>query len=194
MGDGVGYHRDIYVGMVAEELAKQGYYDMEKEMFAFIGQLGDNEFAYFFDNEWNCAMTCLQLLEQGASVTPYRSKVILYCTEQEYAEKSTAVKEELKKTLQSQWNRGEIFAFHNSKDVLTNLCMAPGETLWSGFVYVNGTKCYSNAYLPTTLKKWFALSAECENPGDILTKKYVSSEKPVMVIKEEMKKLLLGNE
>ena len=194
MGDGVGYHRDIYVGMVAEELAKQGYYDKEKDVFAFIGQLGERKLVYYFDDEWTCAITCLHLLEQGASVMPYRSKTFSYCTEQECVEKTAIAKEELKAMLQSQWNRDETLTFSNTKDVLSSNHVTQNEILWSGFAYAEGKKCYSNAYLPATLKKWFALSAEGEKPGEIMTKIYTNSEKTVMMIKEEMKKLLLEND
>jgi|GEM_PF-2649299 hypothetical protein len=67
------YHRDIYSGMVASELAKAGYFGDEYRLYGFL---------YWIDNEKNfitaekdeeCAKAYADLIERGALVTPYIS-------------------------------------------------------------------------------------------------------------------------
>ena len=58
-------HRDIYVGMVAEEMAQSGYYGEDVTLYGFLanGELNS------FDDEQECAETYLLALAAGAEIS-----------------------------------------------------------------------------------------------------------------------------
>lgn len=68
-------HRDIFVGMVAEELAKDGYFGEEVNMYAFYVWHGEMH-TVFFENEDECVREMLILAMKGALVSEY----VLYKT------------------------------------------------------------------------------------------------------------------
>lgn len=55
-------HRDIYVGMVAEEMAQSGYYGEDVTLYGFLA----NGELHSFDDEQECAETYLLALAAGA--------------------------------------------------------------------------------------------------------------------------------
>lgn len=63
-------HRDIFVGMVAEELAKDGYFGEEVNLYAFYAWDGKIR-TLFFENEDDCVRKMLELLIKGALVSEY---------------------------------------------------------------------------------------------------------------------------
>lgn len=68
-----GYHRDIYSGMVATELAKEGYFGDEYRLYGFLFWI-DNEKNFITANtEEECARIYVDTAEKGALVTPYVS-------------------------------------------------------------------------------------------------------------------------
>lgn len=58
-------HRDIYVGMVAEEMAQSGYYGEDVTLYGFLA----NGELHSFDDEQECAETYLLALAAGAEIS-----------------------------------------------------------------------------------------------------------------------------
>ena len=58
-------HRDIYVGMVAEEMAQSGYYGEDVTLYGFLA----NGELHSFDDEQECAETYLLALAAGADIS-----------------------------------------------------------------------------------------------------------------------------
>ena len=58
-------HRDIYVGMVAEEMAQSGYYGEDVTLYGFLA----NGELHSFDDEQECAETYLLALATGAEIS-----------------------------------------------------------------------------------------------------------------------------
>lgn len=56
-------HRDIYVGMVAEEMAQSGYYGEDVTLYGFLA----NGELHSFDDEQECAETYLLALAADRS-------------------------------------------------------------------------------------------------------------------------------
>lgn len=65
MNESQGIHRDIYVGMVAEEMAESGYYGEDVTRYGFLA----NGELHSFANEDDCAETYLLALAAGAQVS-----------------------------------------------------------------------------------------------------------------------------
>lgn len=57
-------HRDIYVGMVAEEMAQSGYYGEDATLYGFLA----NGELHSFDDEQECAETYLLALAAGTEI------------------------------------------------------------------------------------------------------------------------------
>ena len=60
-------HRDIYVGMVAEEMAQSGYYGEDVTVYGFMDK--EDGFLHAFADEAECAKRYLQLLAQGRTLS-----------------------------------------------------------------------------------------------------------------------------
>lgn len=58
-------HRDIYVDMVAEEMAQSGYYGEDVTLYGFLA----NGELHSFDDEQECAETYLLALAAGAEIS-----------------------------------------------------------------------------------------------------------------------------
>lgn len=67
------YHRDIYVGMVAEDLAKEGYYDVAMSYYGFFQDVNGARSARVFSKEDVCAKAYLESRVQGALLSPIQS-------------------------------------------------------------------------------------------------------------------------
>ena len=65
MNESQNIHRDIYVGMVAEEMAESGYYGEDVTRYGFLA----NGELHSFANEDDCAETYLLALAAGAQVS-----------------------------------------------------------------------------------------------------------------------------
>lgn len=68
-------HRDIYVGMVAEEMAQSGYYGEDVTLYGFLA----NGELHSFDDEQECAETYLLALaafahDQHAQTLPEKAQ------------------------------------------------------------------------------------------------------------------------
>jgi len=68
------YHRDIFSGMVAESLHKEGYFGEEYQVFAFLYRLDGVTGLAVHEDELSCAQQSVQLLRQGAIVSKYASR------------------------------------------------------------------------------------------------------------------------
>lgn len=64
-------HRDIYVGMVAEEMAQSGYYGEDVTVYGFIDY--KTSLFHSFEREEACTSTYLQLLYQGQKLSQIES-------------------------------------------------------------------------------------------------------------------------
>lgn len=73
MNDAQEIHRDIYSGMVAEELAKEGYYGEDLTLYGFLESAGGGRGVQIFENEEECAKTYLKRRAMGALVSPIES-------------------------------------------------------------------------------------------------------------------------
>ncbi len=192
MGDGAGIHRDIYVGMVAEELAKQGYYDTVKEVYAFVSKTAEKEEMHFYEDELRCALASLQCLRNGEHISKYMMQTVRCGAETEAELQLEKEKEQLRQSLQTGIGNTVLYRYAkpdaSTKETLT---IKATETLWSGFCYGEPRKSYVNAYLPNVLNKWIELTAQDESVGNIVTKTYRTNEKPTYIIKEEMQTYVL---
>lgn len=68
-----GYHRDIFSGMVATELAKNGYFGDEYRLYGFLYWLNSEKKLITNEKKEECAKIYVELIEQGALATPYIS-------------------------------------------------------------------------------------------------------------------------
>lgn len=97
MNDTQEIHRDIYVGMVAEEMAQSGYYGEDLTLYGFLAQGGT---LYAYESEQECAEAYLLALVAGAG--PSRlANVHRHCKKKRaaIAETRAALEEELRATL-----------------------------------------------------------------------------------------------
>lgn len=67
------YHRDIYSGMVADELGKEGYFGRRYDSFGFWQWDGVKRQLICAEREDICAHDYLQAWKEGALVTPWVS-------------------------------------------------------------------------------------------------------------------------
>lgn len=65
MNESQNLHRDLYVGMVAEEMAQSGYYGEDVTRYGFLA----NGELHSFDDEQECAETYLLALAAGAEIS-----------------------------------------------------------------------------------------------------------------------------
>lgn len=65
MNESQNLHRDLYVGMVAEEMAQSGYYGEDVTLYGFLA----NGELHSFDDEQECAETYLLALAAGAEIS-----------------------------------------------------------------------------------------------------------------------------
>lgn len=63
-------HRDIYSGMVAEELAKNGYYGEDLTLYGFAESANGGRGVQLFIDEEECAVTYLKRRAVGALLSP----------------------------------------------------------------------------------------------------------------------------
>lgn len=63
-------HRDIYSGMVAEELAKNGYYGEDLTLYGFAESANGGRGVQLFNDEEECAVTYLKRRAVGALLSP----------------------------------------------------------------------------------------------------------------------------
>lgn len=76
------YHRDIFSGMMAKELGKDGYFGEEYNIFTFLFFAGDGLAIYYTRHEEECAKGYLDKINKGFYVSPYvNCKQRLYETE-----------------------------------------------------------------------------------------------------------------
>lgn len=97
MNDTQEIHRDIYVGMVAEEMAQSGYYGEDLTLYGFLAQGGT---LYAYESEQACAEAYLLALAAGA-VPSRLASVHKHCAKKRAAIAKTraALEEELRATL-----------------------------------------------------------------------------------------------
>lgn len=97
------YHRDIYSGMVASELTKEGYFGDEYRLYGFL---------YWIDNETNfitaqkeeqCARSYVDMVEKGALVTPYVSHGVRVYEREKVEETMVALKEKIYDSLNEKY-------------------------------------------------------------------------------------------
>ena len=96
MDDAKDIHRDIYVGMVAEEMAKSGYYGEDLTRYGFLADGA----LHHFDDAQACAEAYLLALAAGAEVSRI-ANAHRHCAKKRAAREAatTALVEELQKKL-----------------------------------------------------------------------------------------------
>lgn len=70
MNDAQEIHRDIYSGIVAEELAKNGYYGEDITLYGFAESVNGGRGVQLFADEEECAVTYLKRRAIGALLSP----------------------------------------------------------------------------------------------------------------------------
>jgi len=156
-------HRDLFVGSVAEELNKNGYFGKEVEWYCFLYWDGQNRFSEIFEDERECVKAQIALVEKGCLVSEYS-----LFRERIYEESAQAL-DDLKQTA-----RARLEAVHGEalQELIersrTELAPKPcairkyldgtGQDEIAGFAWLDGDciKYYVNAYLPNVWKKWSA--------------------------------------
>lgn len=154
-------HRDLFVGTVAEELNKNGYFGKEVEWYCFLYWDGQNRFSEIFEDERECVKAQIALTEKGYLVSEY----ILF---------KGRVYKENKKTMdilkQNAQNRLEtlhgealqVLIERTSAETISGSIEikkhfhSSGQAEIAGFAWIeeSGIKYFVNAYLPNVWKKW----------------------------------------
>ena len=191
------YHRDIYSGMVANELGKQGYFGEDYRLYGFLVWIEGKKKLIFAENELRCAQMYLGYLQKGYPVTSYSSYGERIYGEQEAPIIKKTIKNKLSTKLD---NLPEITWSISQQDLLALKNYAEGQMLkdgnktLSGFAWLDDmdtVKCYCNLFLPATIQRWFQLLEEKRPVSVILMNSFYVSETPVAERREYFQKELL---
>jgi len=101
----VGYHRDIYSGMVASELAKEGYFGDEYRLYGFLCWIDNEKNFITAAKEEECARIYVDAVEQGALVTPYVSYGERVYEPEKIEETMIALKEKIYDSLNEKYGK-----------------------------------------------------------------------------------------
>jgi hypothetical protein len=105
MEKAAGYHRDIYSGMVASELAKEGYFGDEYRQYGFLCWL-DNEKSFITaEKEEECAKIYVDSIDRSALVTPYVSYGVRVYEPEKREEIMLALKETIYNILNEKYGK-----------------------------------------------------------------------------------------
>lgn len=95
MGKAEDYHRDIYSGMVARELASEGYFGDECRLYGFISWIDGEKRFVAAAKEEECARAYVAAAERGELATPYMSCGVRVYEPEKMAETMTVLREKV---------------------------------------------------------------------------------------------------
>ncbi|MBP2641423.1 MAG: hypothetical protein H6Q66_2374 [Firmicutes bacterium] len=100
-----GYHRDIYSGIVANELAKEGYFGDEYRLYGLLYWIDNEKKFVTAAKEEDCARNYVNIAERGALVTPYVSYGVRVYEPEKIEETMMALKEKIYTSLDEQYGQ-----------------------------------------------------------------------------------------
>lgn len=152
-------HRDIFVGMVAEELAKDGYFGEEINMYVFYVWDKVME-TLFFEDEDDCVRAMLSFVENGALVSEYvfykahiderNEQAMAAIKEAAQAKLATQENENFKKQIAA-YDKQEFLARELEFTVYLERIAAKGEHIVNS---VLGYGLQNKLISPTFARKW----------------------------------------
>lgn len=96
-------HRDIYVGLVAEELSKAGYFGQAQTLYGYLLWTKEGKKLCCEASETRCARRYLHHWRQGYSLSPYLSESVRHLTGDEAAGDRVSLEQKLGEKLQRRY-------------------------------------------------------------------------------------------